>query len=69
MVISLHSFGSIQNLNFRLHVFVQILKFSTQCIHQKVEFTAFGLFTIDFSMILTASQLLFLLNFLAEIHL
>lgn len=33
--------------------FVEVLKFSTQCIHQKVDFTAFGLFTVDFSMILT----------------
>lgn len=34
---------------------LKILRFSSQCLHQKVEFSAFGLFTVDFSMILTAS--------------
>lgn len=35
---------------------IQILQFSSQCIHQKVRFTAFGLFSVDFSMILMVSS-------------
>lgn len=31
-----------------------ILQFSSQCVHQVVYFSAFGLFPVDFSMILMA---------------
>lgn len=31
---------------------LQIQLFSSQCIHQKTIFTAFGLFTVDFSLLL-----------------
>lgn len=43
--------------------FIKILQFSSQCIHQKVHFTAFGLFSVDFSMILMVSSDVFFFIF------
>ncbi|XP_055305768.1 putative gustatory receptor 2a [Sitodiplosis mosellana] len=57
------------NLNGCDEIFCEmILQFSSQCIHQKVNFTAFGLFSVDFSMILMITgaiitYLIFLIQF------